>query len=533
MRVFRTNYRGNDGQLRQAKKWYLDFADHRGIRRRWPALESKEQSEELGRQIRRLVRYRAAGDIPDIQLQQWITIQPPCILKLLVSADLLSSQKAAAGKSLSEHLADFHKSLLAKGDTAKQAGQLTARVKRIIDGCCFRSWTDISASRIERYLAGLRNEGLGISKQTSNFYLKSIKQFCKWMVADRRAVDSPIEHLRGQNVNTDRRHDRRALEPDEIRRLLEATQAGPERFGMSGHERALLYRFTAETGLRRNEIRSLKVNSFDFEKLTVTVKAAYSKHRREDVLPLRADTAAELQEFFKGKLPTVRAFVGTYRQLTDKTSDMIKADLRDAGIAYIDDAGRYADFHSLRHTTGSLLAASGVHPKTAQALMRHSDINLTMSRYSHIFRGQETEAVNKLPDLSKPSSQAQASKKTGTDDARVTDEKNSAIYLAIQDRKPVYNSLQEVTTKPIFDNENAISNTPDKARTCNLRFRRPTTDTGQTIDNKELTKNDENDFAIYLANFIGNQPDLQEVIEAWPDLTDRVKQKIKKLIKGQ
>ena len=474
MRLFKTNYRGKDGNLRQAKKWYLDFTDHRGIRRRWPAIESKEQSEELGRQIRRLVRYRAAGDIPDLQLQQWIEALPKHFLKLLVSADLLSSQKAASGKSLSEHLKDFYVSLLAKDDTPKQARQVTTRAKRIIDGCCFRSWTDISASRIERYLAGLRNGGLGISAQTSNFYQKSIKQFCKWMVSDRRAVDSPIEHLRGLNVNVDRRHDRRALEPDEIRRLLEATLAGPERFGMAGDERALLYRFTAETGLRRNEIKSLKISSFDFEKLTVTVRAAYSKHRREDVLPLRADTAAELQEFFKGKLPTLKAFGGTYRQLTDKTSDMIKADLTAAGISYIDDAGRYADFHSLRHTTGSLLAASGVHPKTAQALMRHSDINLTMSRYSHIFRGQESEAVNKLPDLSKPSNQAQASKKTGTDDADVTEDKNSAIYLAIQDRKPVYNSLQEVTTKPIFDNENAISNTPGRIRTCDLRFRKPT-----------------------------------------------------------
>lgn len=33
------------------------------------------------------------------------------------------------------------------------------------------------------------------------------------------------------------------------------------------------------------------------------------------------------------------------------------------------------DFHALRHTFGSLLAASGVHPKTAQKLMRHQPDN--------------------------------------------------------------------------------------------------------------------------------------------------------------
>ena len=46
--------------------------------------------------------------------------------------------------------------------------------------------------------------------------------------------------------------------------------------------------------------------------------------------------------------------------------------------------------------------AAGVHPKTAQDIMRNSDINLTISRYSHIYRGAAVEAVTKLPDLSTP-----------------------------------------------------------------------------------------------------------------------------------
>ena len=93
----------------------------------------------------------------------------------------------------------------------------------------------------------------------------------------------------------------------------------------------------------------------------------------------------------------------------------MKADLADADIPYVDDAGRYADFHSLRHSTGSLLAASGVHPKVVQSIMRHSDINLTMSRYTHIFRGQESEAVAKLPDLGLPSERIQKAVATGTE----------------------------------------------------------------------------------------------------------------------
>ncbi len=82
-------------------------------------------------------------------------------------------------------------------------------------------------------------------------------------------------------------------------------------------------------------------------------------------------------------------------------------------LAYRDDAGRVSDFHSLRHTFISNLANAGVHPKLAQALARHSDINLTMSRYTHTIRGQESETLAALPDLS-PLDHSQA-RATGTD----------------------------------------------------------------------------------------------------------------------
>ena len=162
---------------------------------------------------------------------------------------------------------------------------------------------------------------------------------------------------------------------------------------MTGNERVVLCRLAVETGLRRKELQSLKVSSFDLDKCEVVVEAGYSKRRRRDALPLRAETAAELGEFFRDKMPNVKAFGGRYKRLTDKTSKMIAADLAEAGIAYIDDSGRYRDFHCLRHTTGSWLAASGVHPKVAQSIMRHSDINLTMTRYTHTLTGQESEAV--------------------------------------------------------------------------------------------------------------------------------------------
>jgi len=46
--------------------------------------------------------------------------------------------------------------------------------------------------------------------------------------------------------------------------------------------------------------------------------------------------------------------------------------------------------------------------------MRHSDINLTMARYTHTLLGQGAKAVESLPDFTSTQKEAQA--RTGTDD---------------------------------------------------------------------------------------------------------------------
>ncbi|MCH8252708.1 MAG: hypothetical protein IID36_09685 [Planctomycetes bacterium] len=81
----------------------------------------------------------------------------------------------------------------------------------------------------------LRDDDLRI--QTSSFYLQSFKQFARWMVRDGRAAASPVAYLQGGNVGLGRRHDRRALADDELRRLLRAARYGPTRYGMTGLER--------------------------------------------------------------------------------------------------------------------------------------------------------------------------------------------------------------------------------------------------------------------------------------------------------
>ena len=411
MRVFRSTYRDRSGKKCRTAKWYVETRDHLQRVRRFPAFPGKKESEALGRQIEKLVVCKMSGDPLSVDLMQWLESIPAKMRERFVKIGLLDPARGAAGKLLCEHIADFGQSLLDKGNTRKQARLTVSRVRRIVKNCKFTLWTDVAASKVQRCIAKMQEEGL--SKKTANYYLKACKHFARWMVEDRRAATSPIAHLRAIEVSKkDIRRPRRPLEADEVRRLLEATQAAGPRFKLPGYERSMIYRLAVESGLRANEIRLLKVASFDFDNCTVIVQDHTAKNRHEKTLPLRPDTAAEIKELLASKLPAAQAF-----KVPGNPANMLKPDPEAAGIDYQDDAGRYADFHSLRHTTGSLLAAAGVHPKIAQEIMRHSDINLTMSLYTHTLRGQEADAVNSLPDFSLPSSESQ--KKTGTDDVSV------------------------------------------------------------------------------------------------------------------
>src|SRR5262249_30829422 len=134
-----------------------------------------------------------------------------------------------------------------------------------------------------------------------------------------------------------------------LRQLLDTTSKAVERGGMTGQERALLYRLALETGLRQNELRSLMRKSFDLDapEPTVTVEAGYSKRRRQDVLPLRCELAVDLRSFLGKSAPNAPAFhiPGRFHM-----GRVFRKDVEAAGIAYRDADGRVFDFHGLRHT---------------------------------------------------------------------------------------------------------------------------------------------------------------------------------------
>jgi site-specific recombinase XerD len=277
-----------------------------------------------------------------------------------------------------------------------------------------------------RFGCALRRWHKGLSRQTSNHYLRAIKQFSRWLARERRNHNDPLIYLAMLNVKVDRRHDRRALGPDEFARLVEAAMAGPEVICIPGPDRAMMYILSAWTGYRKSEIGSLTRTSIRLDDTppTVTVAACYSKRRRQDVQVLHGEVVSRLREWFKTKeaLPADAVLFPVSAKVSDgvdrRTSKMMKADLKAARkewieeaetakentareesdfLKYKNDSGLFADFHSNRHTFITNLEHVGVSPRKAQSLARHSDIRLTMGVYTHINLNDQSSAIELLP----------------------------------------------------------------------------------------------------------------------------------------
>lgn len=300
-------------------------------------------------------------------------------------------------RPLVEHLDDWESSLLAGGATAKHVSQTVACARRVIDACGFARIADLSASRVQQHLAGLREQRhtlppldptkaeytkaelakalavkataiaamvgrnrleatgqgkarryprataqalhrlrtRGRSIKTSNLYLDAMKAFCTWLVQDRRTPDNLLAHLSGGNVKLDRRHDRRTLTEEELRTVIGAARTSDRPFlGLSGEDRAMLYSAACATGFRASELASLSPADFALANDPPTVTLA-AEYAKNGRTAVQP-LPADLVEPLRVYLAGRPADVPVWPgNWARKAAGMIAADLEACGIPYV------------------------------------------------------------------------------------------------------------------------------------------------------------------------------------------------------
>ncbi|MGW3813162.1 tyrosine-type recombinase/integrase [Streptomyces sp. NPDC005046] len=174
-------------------------------------------------------------------------------------------------------------------------------------------------------------------------------------------------------------------------------------------------------GLRRSEVLGLRWQDVDFEARQIEPVKQVQREKgkglvRKDLKTESSQAVLPLPEFCARALEERRELQELERRIADERweqapgHDLIFSS-EHGGM--IDPMGFSRTFDRLvkragvrritvrlaRHTCGTLLAFLKVHPKVAQAILRHSQISMTMDVYTHVVGSDERDAVALLAEL--------------------------------------------------------------------------------------------------------------------------------------
>ena len=254
---------------------------------------------------------------------------------------------------------------------------LERKLLRLINECSWRFVRDVTPESFCVW-----REKQTHSAKTLNDYLNAVGGLMNWL--ESRIGANPLRFVQKVQTACEPKRTRRAFSVAELRRLIAA-----------GGDRGIIYLVAASTGIRRGELRSLEWRDvvLDMPQPFIFVRRSIAKNHKDAKQPLPDYVAREWEKLRPTDFgPNERVF---QRGMPDM--DTFRKDLVAAGIDYIDNQGRFADFHALRTTFSTLLAVLGVAERIRMELNRHSDPKLTAKTYTDAKMLPVCEAVAMLP----------------------------------------------------------------------------------------------------------------------------------------
>ncbi len=338
----------------------------------------------------------------------------------ILDATALETARASVG-SLAEHLGAYEQSLIANEVSDTYRANARRGVQRLIDELDLKTLSDFRRDKIEPWLSKAISDEM--SARTRNYYRDAGARFLNWCMDNSRVLGHDLNKLPKADERADPKRKRRALTEAELNRLLVVAQTRPLKEARTirrgknkglleaelsteavahleavGRERVLIYRTLVLTGLRLDELRTLTVAQVDFTPGAelIQLEAMNEKNRSGSEIPLRSDLADEFRSWIDSKelapsshlLNVPKGFLRIFDR-----------DLKAAGIPKRDERKRTVDLHALRTTFATMLSTTGTAPRTAQAAMRHANLQLTMGTYTDAKHLDVREAMEKLPKL--------------------------------------------------------------------------------------------------------------------------------------
>ena len=205
------------------------------------------------------------------------------------------------------------------------------------------------------------------------------------------------------------RYEHRALNPEELRRVLAA--ADSTRYG------CLIY-LAAATGLRLGELNGLRYQdlSLDSDNATLQVRQTCQWLPGQGFIFREPKTAGSRRSVALSPDAVERLRVHRRAQLEERLAagpayadqdDLVFADplgrpiqltpFRRVWATIIEEAGvGHLRLHDLRHSHASILMAANVHPKVVSERLGHSRVSITLDTYSHTIPSLQADAAEQF-----------------------------------------------------------------------------------------------------------------------------------------
>jgi len=184
----------------------------------------------------------------------------------------------------------------------------------------------------------------------------------------------------------------------------------------AGTEVEAFYTLAIETGMRKGELCGLMWDDVDINARRISVRRTLLKAGPEPVLgvpktgrgraiTISPQTASLLRKHQLRQKELKLSLGGAYKDrdfvFAKENGDPIQINNfgQRSFANLIESAGvKKIRFHDLRHTCATLLLAKGVNPKIVQERLGHSDISMTLNRYSHVTPTMQDQAARLLGD---------------------------------------------------------------------------------------------------------------------------------------
>ncbi|HEY3318956.1 MAG TPA: tyrosine-type recombinase/integrase [Planctomycetota bacterium] len=235
-----------------------------------------------------------------------------------------------------------------------------------------------SLPRVEEALRELQNKGR--AGKTLQNYAEAICAFCDWALKRGYLDHDPLKNL--QHFDTTPLTQRRAPTPEEIQAIL----------AVAPPERRLLYQLALASGLRANELRSLRARHIDVVNSGLKLEANWTKGRKATFQPIHAELMAVLQQIGETKGQDEPLL-----KISKNAAASLYIDMAKAGVPKTTVEGKL-DFHALRTGYTTLVFEAGASIKEAQSLARHSTPDLTLNVYARTRSARLAEVAQAVGD---------------------------------------------------------------------------------------------------------------------------------------